>query len=191
MALAAATIALAGCGESTRQDANDKDASFDVAVTDAAFPARQDLAEETEMTISVRNLSDETIPNLAATIDAEGMGTQVNAFGTLSEQPGLAARSRPVWIVQQGPSNGDTAYANTWALGPVAAGKTKTFVWRVAAIRSGTYRLTYRLAGSLPGGAKLLDDGETPTGRFDVKVTDKPGDARITADGEIVRESGR
>lgn len=192
MAAAAAALALAGCGsEATRQDAADADGTYDVSV-EAAFPARQDLAEESRMTIAVTNDGDETIPNVAATIEAAGKGTTVEAFGMHSEQPQMASTSRPVWIVQDGPLSGDTAYTNTWAIGPIEPGASKTFTWTVVAIRPGTYRVTYRLAGSLPGGARLVDaDGGAATGSFDVVVSDKPGQARITDDGRIVRVPGR
>ena len=40
------------------------------------------------------------------------------AFAEASEQPGLADPSRPVWVVDDGPTGGTTAYTNT---GPWAA----------------------------------------------------------------------
>lgn len=190
-ALAVASLAMAGCGSGgERQDAGEKEATYAISVADAAFPARQSLAEETEMRITVVNEDDRTIPNLAATIEAAGGGTEVEAFGSLSDQPGLASRSRPVWVVDAGPRSGDTAYANTWAIGPLAPGAEKTFTWRVAAVRPGSYRLTYRLSGSLGGKARLEQEGEAAAGSFTVAVTGKPRQARITEDGRIVRVPG-
>lgn len=190
-ALAAVALLVAGCG-GERQDANDEDATFRVAVSGAEFPARQQLAEETEMRIVVKNVDDRTIPNLSATIEAAGEGTETVAFGMLTEQPGVSSRSRPVWVVEDGPLSGDTAYSNTWAIGPLEAGEEKTFSWRVAAVVPGTYDVTYRLAGSLTGGAKVeLANGAPAAGRFSVDVSRKPRQARIAADGTIVREPAR
>ena len=119
---AAATAALvlaAGCGGGERQDADVRAATYTVEQPRISFPKEQELADETVMSVAVTNAGDEQIPNLAITVEADREGTQAAAFGTLSDQPRLASRSRPVWIVDESP--GATAYANTWALGPVAA----------------------------------------------------------------------
>ncbi|WP_148260936.1 COG1361 family protein [Conexibacter woesei] len=190
-ALAAAALVVAGCG-GERQDANEKDATYRVSVVGAEFPARQQLAEETEMRIVVKNVDDRTIPNLAATIEAAGEGTETVAFGMLTDQPGVSSRSRPVWVVDDGPLSGDTAYANTWALGPLEPGDEQTFSWRVAAVVPGRYDVTYRLAGGLGGEAKVEQaDGKPAAGRFTVDISRKPRQARIAADGTIVREPAR
>jgi hypothetical protein len=185
-------LAFAGCGGGGEpQDAGEQDETFVVDVTDAAFPARQSLAEETALTITVVNNDDRTIPNLAATIEADGEGTEVEAFGTLNDEPGLASRSRPVWVVDEGPRSGDTAYANTWAIGPLAPGRTATFRWRVAAVVPGRHRVSYRLAGSLSGKAKVeLEDGDAAADVFTVDISRKPRQAKIDEDGRIVRVPG-
>jgi hypothetical protein len=140
------------------------------------------------MQISVRNVSDRAIPNLTATIESGGDGTQAAAFGTLDEQAGLASRSRPAWIVDDGPYDGDSAYADTWSLGAVPAGGTKDFVWRVTAIKPGRYRLRYRLAGSLGGAARVVgSDGQPIQGDFDVDVDRTPAQARVAENGDVVR----
>ena len=56
------------------------------------------------------------MPNVAVT---------VNSFAARSEQAGLADPERAVWIVDASPRGGDTAYTNTWALGPLAAGRRR------------------------------------------------------------------
>lgn len=190
MTAAAVALALvAGCGGSgPRQDAGEDAATYPV-VARGSFPARQALAERSQMRIAVRNVGDHTIPNVAVTIEADGGGTAVEAFGRPLDEPGNATRSRPVWIVDKGPRNGDTAYANTWALGPLRPGRTATFVWKVAAVRSGHYELTYRLAGSLTGLSQLrLRDGGIPRGRFTVDVSQKAAKVRVTPRGKIVTE---
>lgn len=188
MTAAAVALALvAGCGGGgPRQDAGEDAATYPV-VAHASFPARQALAQRSQMRIAVRNVGDHTIPNVAVTIEADGSGTAVEAFGRALDEPGNATQSRPVWVVDQGPVNGDTAYANTWALGPLRPGRTATFVWKVAAVRSGHYVLTYRLAGSLTGRSQLrLEDGGVPRGRFTVDVSQKAAKVHVTPGGRIV-----
>jgi hypothetical protein len=190
-AAAAALTLSAGCGGGTRQDAGEQDARYPVTVPSATFPARQTLAQDVAMRIAVRNIGTRTIPDVAATIEAAGSGTQAEAFARVSDAADLASRSRPVWIVNAGPFNGDTAYANTWALGPLGPNRTKTFVWRVTAVRTGSYTLVYRLSGSLTGRSQLrLGNGEPPHGSFTVNVSGRPGQVRVTPDGKIVSTSG-
>jgi hypothetical protein len=143
------------------------------------------------MRIVVRNLGNRTIPDLAATIQAAGGGTETEAFGQLTDASGVASRSRPAWVVDDGPYGGDTSDANTWALGPLRAHATKTFVWHVSAVRAGSYALTYRLSGSLTGRSQLrLRDGGVPRGSFKVHVSAKPATVRVTPDGKIVSVPG-
>ncbi|MDO8186148.1 hypothetical protein Q5424_08455 [Conexibacter sp. JD483] len=188
---AAAAVALtlaatvAGCGGGERQDANDADGTYKVAV-DASFPARQALADESELRLVVANRSGKRIPNLAATVEMAGDGDQAQAFSRLDESTGLASRSRPVWIVDQGP--GMTAYSDTWAYGPLEPGKTATLSWQVSAISAGRYRIRWRLAGSLGGRAKVVQsDDQQAQGTFDVTIGRAPAQARVDADGQVVR----
>lgn len=191
-ALAAALMLVAGCGGGERQDAQDSDATYRVEILDSSFPARQELAEESEMRITVRNVDDRTIPNLVATLEMDRDGTRTAAFGLRSRDPDLSSRSRPVWILDEGPLSGDSAYGNTWALGPLAPGRSKTFSWNVVAVEPGRYDLRYRFAGSLTGGARLeTQDGAVPQGDFPVYIDRRPGQIRVTDDGEIERVPAR
>lgn len=190
-AVAAAALAFAGCGGGgERQDADVPEATYTVAVPVVEFPRRQDLAEDSVVTIAVRNTGEEEIPNLTATIEAGRDGTQAAAFGTLNTQKGLASRSRPVWIVDEG--FGATAFANTWAIGPVAPGETRTFRWRISSTRAGRWNVAWRLAGGLGNKARVeLEDGEPARGSVDVDVSGLPGQARVDENGDVVRVSGR
>jgi hypothetical protein len=189
VALAFALIA-SGCGGSgARQDAGDADGTYRVAVT-PSFPAHQSLADESELRLVVKNDSGKTIPNLAATVEMAGEGDQAQAFSRLDQSAGLASRSRPVWIVDSGP--GATAYADPWAYGPVEPGGTATLSWRVSAISAGRWRIRWRLSGSLGGRAKLVErDGERAQGTFDVEIGRAPAQARVGADGEVIRVPAR
>jgi hypothetical protein len=188
-ATAAVALALAsGCGGGTRQDAGERALTYRVAVPHASFPAHQDLAERTAMRITVTNTGTRTIPNLTATIQAADRGTTVEAFGLHSEEGDLQSTSRPAWVVDIGPINGETAAPNTWALGRLRPRATKTFVWEVVAVHPGSYRLTYRLGGSLTGISKLeLAGGGVPHGSFAVTISHRPAQVRVTPGGKIVR----
>lgn len=185
VAFALALLGAAGCGGGARQDANDAEGTYSVDVT-ASFPARQHLADETEFRLVVKNESGKTIPNLAATIETPGDSTSAQAFSRIDDGSGLASRSRPVWIVDESP--GMTAYDDTWAYGPLRPDRTATLSWRVSAISPGSHRLTWRLSGSLGGGAKVVQgDGERARGSFDVEIGREPAQARVGADGQVIR----
>jgi hypothetical protein len=188
--VASAAVALAlgsGCGGGNRQDAGEARASYPVAVPLATFPVRQSLAQRSALRIAVRNAGTRTIPNVAATIEAARRGTTVEAFGGPAEAANVQSSSRPVWVIEDGPVNGETAGANTWALGPLRPGATKTFVWRVAAVQPGRFQVTYRLSGSLTGRSRLrLSGGGVPQGSFAVAVSGRPVQTQVRPDGTIV-----
>ena len=80
-----------------------------------------------------------------------------------------------------------TAYANTWALGPLRPGATATFDWAVTAVKAGTHIVQYRIAAGLNGKAKaVLAGGGIPTGKFKVIVTTAPQRSFVNNKGQIV-----
>jgi len=185
-ATAAVAFALAGCGGS---DGSGDEQSVTYPVTaHASFPPRQSLAEHVELRIAVRNTGTRTIPDVAATLATGGAG--VVAFGAKLDEPGLASRSRPVWVVDDGPLSGDVAYTNTWALGSIRPHDTRTFTWRVVPVRAGRYTLHYRLTGSTTGRSPLrVPGGGAPHGSLDVTVSGKPAQVHVTPSGRIVAVS--
>lgn len=115
---------VASCGGS-RQDANEPEGNFPVSIVSADFPSKQQLAENTQLTLSVENSGNQTIPNLAITIwtnsnastsesttttgatagttsTSEDLPTSQGSFNVRSEQQGLAIPFRPVWILEEG-----------------------------------------------------------------------------------------
>lgn len=179
-------LAFAACGEE-RQDADAPSGRFDVDVTDASFPAEQRIAEASTLELEVENTGDRAIPNLAVTVETEpGQDGQAPvAFGQSTDDPTLAASARPVWIVDEGPAGGDTAYTNTWALGPLGEGQSRTFTWKVTAVRPGAYTVGWRVAPSLEGDVSV--GGGQTEGEFDVTIADDPVPARVDEDGDVVR----
>ena len=185
MLTAALATMLAGCGgDEERQDADEPVGEWTVQVVDAEFPKSQKLARQETLRIAVRNDDDSAIPNLALTVDG---------FSNRSEQPGLADPNRPVWIVDDGPRGGITAYTNTWALGRVPPNATKTFTFKVTPVKASPpgkpFELRWRLAAGLDGKAKArLSSGDRPEGTFSVRVSRQPSQSRVDPEtGEVVR----
>jgi hypothetical protein len=117
---------VASCG-GTRQDANEPSGDFPVQIVSADFPSKQALAQNTNLTLSVENSGDQTIPDLAITIfttsnastgttgtsttGVSSAGTSSTtqdlpqaqgSFSVRSEQEGLEIPFRPVWILEEG-----------------------------------------------------------------------------------------
>jgi hypothetical protein len=199
-------MSLGACGGGEKQDADEPRGDFEVQVTRASFPAAQKLAEKSRMTITVKNTGDQQVPNLVVTLrsgrpgatssgnGANGTGT--DAFGYRTSQPGVADPTRPTWVVdagpdqvqKEGPGGGATAYNNTWALGPLAAGRTKSFTWDVTPVRAGTYAIDWRVAAGLDGKAVAKSSsGRVPEGSFTVSISQKPSQATVGPDGEVIR----
>jgi hypothetical protein len=183
IAAGAAALAVAGCGGGQRQDASEPSGTFQVDVVRASFPTKQHLAQPERFVIAVRNSGDKTVPNVAVT---------VSSFAERSEQAGLADPERAVWIIDDSPRGGTTAYTNTWALGRLAPGQTRRFVWRVTAVQAGTHTVKWQVAAGLNGKAKAtLSGNRAPAGSVTVDVSDKPAQAHVDpATGKVVREKG-
>jgi hypothetical protein len=194
-ALLLAVLVVAGCGGGQRQDANEPSGTFPVAVVKATFPTKQRLADQAELRIAVRNAGSKAVPNVAVTVESNeaDQTAAAAAFAEASAEPGLADPSRPVWVLDVGPHGGITAYTNTWALGKLKPGQTKTFVWRVTAVKPGVHAIKYRVAAGLNGKAKavLAGGNQEPTGAFTINVSGKPADAKIGANGQVITQPRR
>ena len=179
-------LAFTACG-GERQDADAPSGDFDLDVTAASFPAEQRIAETATLKLEVENTGDRAVPDLAVTVEtATGEDGQAPvAFGQAGDDPTLAASARPVWIVDEGPAGGDSAYTNTWAVGPLGEGQSRTVEWKLTAAKAGSYTVNWRLAPALVGDVSL-GDGRTE-GEFDVTIADDPVPARVDGDGDVVR----
>jgi hypothetical protein len=171
-ALGAVALAASGCGGGTRQDANEPSGTYKVDVVSASFPAKQRLAQQQQLVVEVRNSDNRTIPDIAVTVDP--------GFSTRSDRTDLADPNRPVWIIDQDPAGGVTAYTNTWALGPLKPGDSKKFIWKVTPVRAGSHDIHFRIAAGLNGKAKAqASGGNAPEGSFTVNVSPKPAQAYV------------
>jgi hypothetical protein len=186
-----ALLALAGCGGDERQDAGAPSGEFALEVTRASFPARQTLAEPATLRLDVRNPGTRAVPDLAVVVATEPKraGTAATAFGTTAAGDGLADARRPVWVLDEGPEGGRTAYGDTWAFGRLARGAVRSVRFAVTAARPGRYRVTWRVAPALEGSARLESRGRTQ-GAFRVTISDAPVRSRVGRDGRVVRGDG-
>jgi len=133
------------------------------------------------MVIAVRNGGLRTVPNVAVTVDS---------FSYASNYPELAANRRPVWVIERGPGlranppveseevsqggSGQTAYVDTWALGPLAPGRIRIFSWHVVAVKPGVHVVHYSVAAGLAGKTKARATRGALQGRFAVYIAGVP-----------------
>ncbi len=214
VAVVAAAAGLSACGGGARQDVHEPSGNFPVQILQASFPAKQTLAQRTQLVIKIRNTGTKTIPDLAVTIcnvtciypAPVGEGTSVQAFGHYLNTPGVAYHSRPTWIIDRppgtcgyscingGPGTNFTVDANTWATqrddhgGPLAPGATATFSWGVTAVTPGKFTVAWQVAAGIYGKAKaVLADGTTPRGTFSVNIAHAPAQSYVNDTGAIVQ----
>jgi hypothetical protein len=168
-------VLAAGCGggntvKGERQDKDEPDGRFPVAVEEAEFPLQQELADTSTMRVVVRNAGNERIPNINVTVQCpRSKGGQNGSFDRQIAGQAQADKNRPNFVVDQIPGSArpasrqqldplerSNAYVNTYTLGPLGANRTATFEWKVTAVRAGDFRLCYRVTAGLDGKAKAV-----------------------------------
>jgi hypothetical protein len=194
----ALTWGVSACGGGERQDVTEPSGNFPVKVEKAKFPKRQRLVETSNVQLKIKNVGDQTIPDLAVTIyttlapAATGEPKANSSFDIRLDQPNLADPYRPVWILEDGypklitpgvalkkiaqapPAGAAAAQTDTFQLGAVRSEESKDIVWRVTPVRAGTYTVHYEVAAGLQGKAKAVSaDGGPVEGEFPVTITPK------------------
>lgn len=183
---------LAACGGGQRQDATGPSGNFPVEVTTAKFPNHQRLAETKDLQLEIQNAGNQTLPDLAVTINtvAEGQrnlkspatstGSGQGSFNIRVDEPNLASPFRPVWILEEkypklvtanspldeldkAPTAGAAAaQTDTFQFGAVKPDESKNIAWRVTPVRPGTYTVHYEVSASLTGKAKAVTPDGSP-----------------------------
>ena len=185
-------VAAAGCGDE-RQDAEEPEGDFAVEVVSASFPEKQRLAQRSDLVLRVRNAGDRMIPNIAVTVTGFSYDTKAQDVAD-PERPQFVINGRPVQIggfpeaKEAAPAGCDTAYVNTWACGPLRAGREKSFRWSVTAVKAGPYKVSWRVAAGLHGKAQAggAGGGEAPRGSFSGTVSAVAPETRVADDGKTV-----
>lgn len=163
---ACAALVAGGCGGGSEQSHGEPKRSYEMRIASATFPAKQAMARPAQLSVRVSNESGRTVPNLAISVDS---------FSYVEKYPELAANKRPIWAVEEGPGTpaklpvqsqavsppggGQTAYVNTWALGPLKAGSSRTFTWKVVPVKAGSYTVHLAVAAGLAGNARATLKG--------------------------------
>jgi hypothetical protein len=196
----AVAVLLAACGGDSSSDASEPTGNYDVRVTEAAFPAQQDLGQTSLLRLAVRNTGDKTLPALAVTITIVGEEGEHSSlpFGIRDPQPGLAQPDRPVWVLAQtyprlagssDPGGASSANPKTFVLGSLKPGRTTAAVWKLSAVRAGRYTLRYDLAAGLTGTAKARTAGGVAAGgSFATEITAALPDVEVTDSGEVLEK---
>ena len=173
-------LAAGGCGGGQRQDANDPHGTYMVDLERAQFPSSQRIAKRANFVITVRNVGDATIPNLAVTL---------HGFTRRTGSSRDASPSASLWIIDAPPPGAQTAIEDTWAAGALQPGERATLRWRVTPIVAGTHVLNYSIAPSLQDRARArLAGGGASRGTLTVNVLAKPAPSRVDPHtGRVIR----
>lgn len=197
LAALALTASVASCGESS-SDSNEASGTYRVKVTDASFPTRQFLGQESELDLGIRNTGKKTVPALTVTMTIAGPAGRSSSlpFGVHEAQTGLAQADRPVWVLEEGyprlagssdPGGATSSNRKTFVFGPLKPGETTDAVWKLSAVKAGRFTVLYRIDAGLSGSAKAeTDNGVAPGGSFVAEITQETPETEVTDSGEIV-----
>jgi hypothetical protein len=198
--LAAVAVAalLGACGGGSSADSNEREGTYQVAVTSAAFPTKQVLGQTSLLKLTLKNEGKQTVPALAVTFTIAGKEGRDSAiaFAVRDPQPGLAMSDRPVWVLAQGypqlegagtPGGTATSNPKTFDFGPLKPGATRAAVWKLSAVRQGKYTLHYSVDAGLSGTARARTaNGVAPGGTFVAAIESETPNTEVNDAGEIV-----
>jgi hypothetical protein len=201
VAAVAVAAMLAACGGEASSDANQAAGTYDVKVTDAAFPTEQHLGQTSLLALGVRNTGKKALPALTVTLSIAGKEGQASSlpFGVRDPQTGLAQPDRPVWVLAAGypkladsssPGGSSTSNRKTFSFGPLKPGDTTEAVWKLSAVKAGKFTVLYKIDAGVSGTAKAkTTGGVAPGGSFVTEVSAVPPDTEVTDSGEVVEKA--
>jgi hypothetical protein len=192
-------LSIAACGGSS-SDANEAEGHYRVKVTDASFPTEQQLGQTYLLDLSVRNTGNKTIPALTVNVSIKGKEGEGSTlpFGIRDPQPELAQPDRPVWVLaahypkfagSTASGGAETSNQKTFDFGPLKKGATADTVWKLSAVKAGTYTLVYAVEAGLSDVTKAeTGGGAAPGGSFTVKVSSAERNTEVNDRGEVVEK---
>ncbi len=196
-------FSVAACGGESSSDSNEAAGTYPVKVVKAEFPAEQRLGETTLLRLGVRNTGEKALPSLTVSISVGGQEGRDSAlpFGYRDPAAGIAQPDRPIWALASGypktngsdePGGAETAEAKTFAFGPLKPGATTEAVWKLSAVKAGSYKLFYEIGAGLSDETKTKTAGGTEAGgSFAVEISDVPPEVEVKDNGEVVEIGGR
>jgi len=197
------SIAACGGGGEPSADSNEAPGKYPVKIVRAEFPTDQRLGETTLLRLAVRNSGRRTVPALTVGITVGGEDGRNSSlpFGYRDPSPGLAQPDRPVWALAAGypkvngsseTAGAGTSSSKTFDFGPLKRGAMTEAVWKLSAVKAGSYELLYEVGAGLGGTAKAeTTPGTQAGGSFSVKVSDEPPETEVTDSGEVVEIKGK
>jgi hypothetical protein len=188
---------LSACGGGSSSDANQAGGTYKVAVLAAKFPTAQRLGETSQLRLEVRNSGSKPIPALTVTVSIGGHEGQDSSlpFGVRNPQPGLAQPDRPVWVLamgypklsgSEGAGGAQTANLKTFDFGPLRPDSSAEAVWKLSAVKAGSYTLLYSIGAGLGTAKTETASGVAPGGSFAVRISSIPPNTTVTDSGEVV-----
>lgn len=191
-------LSIAACGGGTSSDENEATGTFSVKVTDAEFPTKQELGQTSLLRLGLRNTGRKTVPALSVSFSIAGKEGRTSnlPFGIHDPEPELAQPDRPVWVLAEHypkfagssePGGAETSNAKTFDFGPLTPGATANVVWKLSAVKSGHYVLTYAVGAGLTSASKANTGGGTaPGGSFAVRIISATPNKVVNGAGEVV-----
>jgi len=158
-------LLFSGCGDSVNDSSQSPQTEpYQVEILEAHFPKQQRLAKQTALTVVVHNAGNTTMPNVSVS---------VNSFSQRQEQPNVQSAQRPIWIVDQEPEGGGTALVETWSLGRLEPGESRTFKWQLTPVATGEHTVKLKVSGDLTNTpvTRTLDN-QAPEESFNIKISD-------------------
>jgi hypothetical protein len=193
---------LSACGGSeSSSDANEREGTYEVKVTDASFPTEQQLGQTSFLELGVRNTGEKALPTLTVTISIAGKQGENSSLPFAIQDPteGLAQADRPVWVLSstyprlagsEDPGGASTSNNKTFAFGPLKAGASRDVVWKLSAVKPGKYTVRYRVGAGLGEGVETkTTGGVAPGGSFRTEIASIPPDSEVNDAGEVVEKS--
>jgi hypothetical protein len=196
----AALLALlvTACGGEESSDANEAAGKYPVKVTDVDFPARQFLGQTSLLRMGFRNTGRKTIPALTVTISVAGREGEASnlPFGIRDPQPGLAQPDRPVWVLaarypkfagSPEPGGAESSNPKTYVFGELKPGATANAVWKLSAVKTGSWTLRLAVDAGLGGQAQAVTaGGGLPGGSIAARIVSRTPDKEVADNGEVV-----
>jgi hypothetical protein len=195
---------LSACGGSSAEEPTERGGTYEVKVTEVEFPASQSVGETALLRLGVRNLSRRPTPALTVTFSIAGEDGQQSSlpFAVHDRGAGIAQADRPVWVLAEkyprlvgssSPAGATTSNRKTFNFGTLGPGETTTGIWKLSAVRPGSYTLLYRVGAGLGGAAKAeTKGGGVPGGAIRAEISTDLPETEVTDSGEVVEiEKGK
>jgi hypothetical protein len=181
LAASAGLLATGGCGSVSQAEKEPAAKPVQLTVQAPKFSSKTQLpGDQVTLSLTVKNTGANAVDHLAVTlsgtrpdqIQLRGVDNPNDIPQGTDDLPNTVKRK--AWYIDDGPNHTPLANGETWDAGPLAAGRTTTLRWSMAAITPGTYTLTTNVAGGLTDNAAKATSGTGLKGSVTATI-DQPG----------------